>query len=143
MVYTFIVQDSGTKPIMEAILDGRTKTGLFININQRGRHMKREIRRLSIFLFLLLIFFAMSGISEANFEGTIGTRFTITGLGFGAKKPQVYIEYKKKPGVMKKVSAKVETWSDTSITCLWTKTFSRHIQFIGKAKYQNCSPIGR
>ena len=124
-------------------MDGRTKTGLFMNINQRGRQMKREIRRLSIFLFLLLIFFAMSGISEANFEGTIGTRFTITGLGFGAKKPQVYIEYEKKPGVMKKVSAKVETWSDTSITCLWTKKLSPGTyNLLVKPNIKTASPIG-
>jgi hypothetical protein len=87
--------------------------------------MKKEIKKfVSIFLFLLFLLFAMVGISEANFEGTIGTKFTITDSGFGTKKPEVYVEYEKKPGVMKKVSARVETWSDTSVTCLWTKTLS-------------------
>lgn len=87
--------------------------------------MKKEIKKLSNFLLLLFLLFAMTGISEANFEGTIGTRFTITGSGFGTKRPQVYAEYEKTPGVMKKVYAKVETWSDTSITCIWTKTLSQ------------------
>ncbi len=86
--------------------------------------MRKEIRRLSIFLFLLFLLFAMAGISGADIEGTIGTRFTITDSGFGTKKPQVYIQYKKKPGVVRKVYAKVEQWSDNSITCLWTETLS-------------------
>jgi len=86
--------------------------------------MKREIKRLSSFLFLLFLFFAMAGISEADIEGTIGTRFTITDSGFGTKKPRVYIQYQEKPRVVKKVYAKVEKWSDTSIACLWTQTLS-------------------
>jgi hypothetical protein len=86
--------------------------------------MRKEIKRLSIFLFLSFLLFAMADISEANFQGTIGTRVTITDSGFGTKKPQVYIQYEKKPGVVKKVYAKVELWSDTSITCLWTETLS-------------------
>ncbi len=86
--------------------------------------MKKEIKRLSIFLFLLFLLFAMAGISEADIEGTIGTVFTITDSGFGTKKPQVYIQYEKKPGVIKKVYATVKKWSNTSITCLWTETLS-------------------
>ncbi len=86
--------------------------------------MKKEIKWLSIFLFMLILLFAVTGISEADFEGTIGTRFTIIGSEFGIKKPKVYIEYEKRPGVVKKVYAKVETWSDTSVTCLWTTNLS-------------------
>ena len=89
--------------------------------------MKKGINNVSILLFMLILLFAMIGISEANYanyEGTVGTRFTITDTGFGSKKPQVYIQYEKKPGVVKKVYAKVETWSDTSITCLLTKPLS-------------------
>lgn len=74
-----------------------------------------------IFLTLGLLFITVC-ISEASFEGTIGTRFTVTGSAFGIKKPKVYIEYEKRPGVVKKEYIKVETWSDTSITCLWTKS---------------------
>jgi hypothetical protein len=48
--------------------------------------------------------------------GTIGTRFVIAGSGFGNSKPTVYLQ-----NGNKKVLAKVETWSDSSITCLWTK----------------------
>jgi hypothetical protein len=53
-------------------------------------------------------------------EGTIGTEFTITGSGFGTKKPKIYVEYEKKPGVYGKAYAKVTSWSDSSVTCLWT-----------------------
>lgn len=86
--------------------------------------MKIEIKKLTISLLLLLLLFTLQGISEANFAGTIGTRVTMTDSGFGTKKPKVYVEYEKRPGIMKKVYAKVETWSDTSITCLWTKPLS-------------------
>ena len=72
-------------------------------------------------LITLILCFVTVRISEANFEGTIGTRFTITGSEFGIKKPKVYVEYEKRPGVIKKMNAKVEIWSETSITCLWTK----------------------
>ena len=72
-------------------------------------------------LLTLILFFVTVRISEANFEGTIGTRFTITGSEFGIKKPKVYVEYEKRPGVIKKINAKVEIWSETSIICLWTK----------------------
>jgi hypothetical protein len=68
----------------------------------------------------LVLFFGTMDISEASWEGTIGTRFTVNGSGFGIKKPSVYVEYEKKPGTIKKVSVKVESYSDTSLTCLWT-----------------------
>jgi hypothetical protein len=76
-----------------------------------------------LFLTVVLLFITV-GISRADFEGTVGTRFIVTGSEFGINKPKVYIEYEKKPGMLQKAYAKVETWSDTSITCLWTKTLS-------------------
>ena len=81
------------------------------------------LARKTIFpLLLTLILFSVTvRTSEANFEGTIGTRFTITGSEFGIKKPKVYVQYEKRPGVIKKINAKVEIWSETSVTCLWTK----------------------
>lgn len=54
-------------------------------------------------------------------EGTLGTRFTITGFGFGTKKPTVYLEYEKN-GATKQAKAKVISWSDTSIICTWGTT---------------------
>ena len=83
--------------------------------------MKKQIKGISFFLFIFFLL-ATAGLSEANFEGTVGTRFTITDAGFGTEKPQVYVEYEKKPGVVKKVYAKVEEWSDTAVTCLWKKS---------------------
>jgi hypothetical protein len=53
-------------------------------------------------------------------EGTIGTVFTVTGSGFGTRKPKVYLEYEKKPGIYGKAYARVTGWSDSSLTCLWT-----------------------
>ena len=77
----------------------------------------------TIFLLLLtfIFLFTAAGMSEAGFEGTVGTRFTITGSEFGIKKPKVYIEYVTSQRGIRKRYAKVETWNDTSITCLWTK----------------------
>ena len=74
----------------------------------------------SIFLMFILFFMTVRT-SEANIAGTVGTRFTIMDTGFGSVKPKVYIEYEKKPGVVKQVYAKVEEWSDTAIVCLWSK----------------------
>jgi hypothetical protein len=73
-----------------------------------------------IFLTLALLL-VTAKISGADVSGTIGTRFTIAGTGFGSVKPKVYIEHEKKPGVVEQVYAKVEEWSDTSITCIWSK----------------------
>jgi hypothetical protein len=53
-------------------------------------------------------------------EGTIGTRFTISGSEFGTIKPSVYI----KQDGGKKRKAKVISWSDTSITCIWNKAIA-------------------
>jgi len=77
------------------------------------------MKGISFFLFILILLLAMAELSEANFEGTVGTRFTITDAGFGTKKPKVYVEYEKKPGVVRKAYVKVEEWSDTSVTCIW------------------------
>ena len=70
-------------------------------------------------------------------QGTVGTRFTLQGSGFGSQKPTVYVEYEKTPGITKKVSAKVESYSDTSITCLWTNTLppgTYNLKVLPKAK---------
>ena len=73
-----------------------------------------------IFLAFVLLFIT-ARLSEANFSGTVGTRFTVVDTGFGSNKPKVYIEYEKRPGVVEQVYARVEEWSDTSVTCLWSK----------------------
>ena len=83
--------------------------------------MDKTIKRSSILSPSLILLFITAGISGADFTGTTGTRFTVTGSGLGIKKPLVYIEYLKRSGAVKKVYARVEAWSDTSITCLWTK----------------------
>ena len=82
--------------------------------------MKKGKERSLFFLGVISIILLMAGISEASFEGTIGTEFTISGSGFGSKKPSVYLEVKT-PTKTQKISAKVENWSDTILTCLWTK----------------------
>jgi hypothetical protein len=97
---------------------------LSAGIHEMEKWMKREIAGLLIFLLMLTFMFATVGISEADYQGTIGMRVTITDSGFGIKKPKVYIQYEKKPGVVKKEYAKVEAWSDTSITFSWTKTLA-------------------
>ncbi|MEW6571808.1 MAG: S8 family serine peptidase [Nitrospirota bacterium] len=56
-------------------------------------------------------------LSGKRILGTIGTRFTISGRGFGTQKPRVYLE----DVAMTRKNAKVESWSDTFLTCLWTK----------------------
>ena len=77
--------------------------------------MKRAI------LFLLTISFVvgMLATAYADYQGTIGTRFTIGGESFGDSKSKVYLL-----NGTKKLQAKVESWSDSSITCLWTKKIS-------------------
>ncbi len=59
----------------------------------------------------------MPVISQQNIQGTIGTRFTIYGSGFGTSKPTVFLANDTTPAT----KAKVESYSDTSVTCLWTK----------------------
>ncbi|MFA6055735.1 MAG: carboxypeptidase regulatory-like domain-containing protein, partial [Thermodesulfovibrionales bacterium] len=84
----------------------------------------------------------MANISKADFEGTIGTRFTISGNGFGTKKPMVYVEYEKTPGKIKKVGAKVESWDDVSVTCLWTKKLpARTYNLFVQPKIKGAAPI--
>lgn len=56
---------------------------------------------------------------QTQFTGTIGTSFTILGSGFGTKKPKVYVEYEKKPGIYAKSYAKVTDWSDSSVSSTW------------------------
>jgi len=82
--------------------------------------MQKRTKKLLFLLCILLSVFGVREICEA-LEGTIGTRFTITGSGFGIQKPKVYLEYEQTPGQIKKITAKVENWSDTSLICLWTK----------------------
>ena len=85
------------------------------NLLPRGGLMKK------ILLFLLTISFIFGILTTvyADYQGTIGTRFTITGEDFGINKPKVYVM-----AGDRKVNTRVETWSDTSITCLWTKKLS-------------------
>lgn len=54
---------------------------------------------------------------------TIGTRMTLLGKGYGAKKPSVFVAYEAKPGKIKKVAAKVEKADayDSELVALWTK----------------------
>lgn len=56
-------------------------------------------------------------------EATIGTRMTLLGKGYGAKKPAVFVTYESKPGKIKKVAAKVEKADayDTELVAWWTK----------------------
>jgi hypothetical protein len=74
-----------------------------------------------IFFFLLTISFigSMLATAHADYQGTIGTRYTISGAGFGSSKSKVYLL-----NGSKQVQAKVESWSDSSITCLWTTKMS-------------------
>lgn len=67
-------------------------------------------------IFILTYFLGVTSLSYADYQGTIGTRFIISGSGFGTSKSKVYLL-----NGNKQVLAKVESWSDTSITCLWTK----------------------
>jgi hypothetical protein len=55
----------------------------------------------------------------ADFKGTIGTQFTISGSGFGTKKPALY--YQQTDGSLKSAGVKIISYSDTSITCIWNK----------------------
>jgi len=80
--------------------------------------------RLPGILFILLSIFVSVKMSEANIVGTVGTRFTLTGSGLGTAKPDVYIEYEKRPGRVNKVHAKVETRTNSSVTCRWTRAIS-------------------
>lgn len=56
-------------------------------------------------------------------EATIGTRMTLLGKDYGAKKPAVFVTYEAKPGKIKKVAAKVEKAEvyDTELVAAWTK----------------------
>ena len=90
-----------------------------------------------LFSFLLTISFVVGIVTSAfaDYEGTIGTRFTINGSGFGYPKSTVYLLNGKK-----KVTAKVESWADSSITCKWTKkmspgTYPLFVQPKGKGVY--------
>jgi hypothetical protein len=61
---------------------------------------------------------------QPQLMGTIGTAFTLTGSGLGTKKPKVYVEYEKKPGIYGKAYARVTGWSDSFVSCLWTVKLS-------------------
>jgi subtilisin family serine protease len=60
---------------------------------------------------------SMPEITQQNIQGTIGTRFTVYGSGFGTSKPTVYLANDTTAGT----KAKVESCTDSSVTCLWTK----------------------
>jgi parallel beta-helix repeat protein len=74
------------------------------------------MKRILQFLLIALLLSGIVATVHADYQGTIGTRFIISGSGFGNSKSTVYLQ-----NGDKKVLAKVETWSDSSITCLWTK----------------------
>jgi hypothetical protein len=95
-----------------------------------------------IVILLSLLAIVPEGMSETNYEGTIGTRFTIQGEGFGDTKGEVYIEYEKSPGNIQKLKSKNENWNNVSITCLWTKKLSPGIyNLFVKPKNKGINPI--
>jgi hypothetical protein len=54
-------------------------------------------------------------------RGTIGSEVVLAGVGFGEKKPKVYLLYEKKPGKMKAAKFKVLEYSDGRLKCLFKK----------------------
>ena len=91
------------------------------SLQEKEGPMRKITQELLLLLGIISIILVLVGISEASFEGTIGTQFTISGSGFGTKMPKVYIAYATPSGATQKIYAKVESWSYTVITCLWTK----------------------
>jgi len=77
------------------------------------------MKKILLYLFILSSIVWIAPSSYADYQGTIGTRFTIGGESFGDFKSKVYLL-----NGTKKAYAKVEYWSDTSITCLWTTKIS-------------------
>jgi hypothetical protein len=96
------------------------------------------MKRIIQFFFICILVFGIAASAHADYQGTIGTRFTINGSGFGYAKSKVYVLNRNK-----KVQAKIETWTDSSITCLWTSkissgSYSAFVQPKGRGVY----PIG-
>jgi hypothetical protein len=86
------------------------------------RHKRNFERPFACAVFLIFAVLCLSkGYCEPLHEGTIGSVFTIVGEGFGTKKPKVYLEMKGEGANTKRYAVKVQTWSDTSLTCLWKK----------------------
>lgn len=84
---------------------------------------KRNIERnfaCAVFFIFAVVCLA-KGYCEPLHEGTIGSVFTIVGEGFGTRKPKVYLEMQAEGAEIKTYPVKVNTWSDTSLTCLWKK----------------------
>jgi hypothetical protein len=77
------------------------------------------MKKILFYLCVLIYILGCASLSYADYNGTIGTRFIINGTGFGNAKSNVYLQNGKN-----KVQAKIESWSDTSITCLWTNKMS-------------------
>jgi hypothetical protein len=77
------------------------------------------MKKVLLSLFILICILGGSSLSHADYQATIGSRFTISGEGFGNSKSKVYLL-----NGTKKVQAKVESWSNTAITCLWTNKIS-------------------
>jgi len=101
---------------------------------------KTKIKTVIIWLTIFILGIISS--SAADYIGTIGTRFTISGSGFGISKPKVYIEYEQKPGIIKQKNVKVESWNDHSISCVWTKKISvGTYNLLVRPKIKNASPI--
>ncbi|NWF76408.1 MAG: S8 family serine peptidase [Nitrospirae bacterium] len=68
-------------------------------------------------------------ITQQNIQGTIGTRFTVYGSGLGISKPTVYLAN----DTTVATKAKVESYSDSYVTSLWTKilppgTYNLYVQ---------------
>jgi parallel beta-helix repeat protein len=77
------------------------------------------MKKVLLYLFILTCLLGNTSLSYADYQGTIGTRFIISDSGFGNSKAKVYLL-----NGGKQVQAKVESWSDSSISCQWTKKIS-------------------
>ena len=81
--------------------------------------MNTFAKRVAVFPIFFLFFILLTASLSSAFEGTIGTQFTISGSGFGVKKPAVL--YEQSPGVVKPSGVKIISYNDTAITCIWKK----------------------
>ena len=95
------------------------------------------MKKILLYLFILSSIVWIAPSSYADYQGTIGTRFTIGGESFGYSKSKVYLL-----NGNKKLQAKVESWSDSSITCLWpTKISPGTYPLFVQPKGKGVSPI--
>jgi len=59
----------------------------------------------------------------APMEGGVGCRLTVTCAGFGDRSGKVGLEYLNQKGKWKLKTFKVLTWTDTTVTCWWSRKF--------------------